>query len=409
MIPPVDRAGARRTPAALNRGLRAATVALACVLAACAHYEVVGYYAGWKPDTAVAPDDVTVIDYAFAYVGQDGAIVLDGPPTEAATLAKLAALKEANPDLRLMVSVGGWSRSNRFSDMAADPILRATFIDSALVFLRAERFDGIDIDWEYPAENGAGCPPGETCDRPEDKRNFVLLARELRSALDRAGAEDGKRYLVTIAAGADEKFLAKDDPGGTWLRDLAASLDWINLMSYDYHGSWERVSGLNAPLHRDPADPVGTNVEASVERLIEHGIPPAKIVLGMPFYGKGWTGCAPGPNGDGLYQPCAGMAQGSADESFDFAYLVDQGYLARDGEGGYTVPGRGFARHWNPAAQVPYLYDAGSGTFITYDDEASIRAKAGFAREHGLRGAMFWELGADGHGVLRGIVSGALR
>jgi chitinase len=382
---------------------------LALALAGCAHYEIVGYYAGWKPESSVAPDEVTVVNYAFAYVAPDGALVLDGPPTEAATLARLVALKAGNPDLRLMVSVGGWTRSNRFSDMAADPVLRAAFVDSALVFLRNERFDGIDIDWEYPADNGAGCPAGETCERPEDKRNFVALARELRAALDAAGREDGKRYLATIAAGADGRFLAKDDPTGTWLRDLAASLDWINLMSYDYHGSWERVAGLNAPLHRDPADPVGTNAEASVKRLLDHGIPPGKITLGIPFYGKGWAGCAPGPAGDGLYQPCTGMAQGSADETFDFAYLTERGYLARDGDGKYTRAGLGFVRHWNAAARVPYLYDPAGGVFITYDDEASVQAKVGLVKEFGLRGAMFWEIGADSQGVLRGVVARALR
>ena len=380
-------------------------LAVCAALGGCAHYEIVGYYAGWRPNSLIAPHDVTVIDYAFAYVGQDGAIVLDGPPTEAATLAGLAAMRDRNPDLNVMVSVGGWSRSNRFSDMAADPVLRATFIDSAIVFLRNERFDGIDIDWEYPAENGAGCPAGETCERPNDKANFVSLARELRAALDKAGQADGKRYLVTIAAGADEKFLAKDDPGGAWLRDLAASLDWINLMSYDYHGSWERVAGLNAPLNRDPADPAGANVEASVKRLIGNGIPPGKITLGIPFYGKGWAGCAPGPAGGGLYQPCTGMAQGSADESFDFGYLVDRGYLARDGDGRYTVAGNGFVRHWNAAARVPYLYNAADGTFITYDDEASIQEKLALARQYRLRGSMFWEFGSDHHGVLRGVVS----
>ena len=151
----------------------------------------------------------------------------------------------------------------------------------------------------------------------------MLLARELRAALDGAGAADGKRYIATIAAGADEKFLLDSGRGSAWLRELAASLDWINLMSYDYHGSWERVAGLNAPLRRDPADPAGTNVEASVKRLLENGIPARKITLGIPFYGKGWAGCAPGPAGDGLYQPCAGLASGSAAESFDFAFLTD--------------------------------------------------------------------------------------
>jgi chitinase len=308
-----------------------------------------------------------------------------------------------------MLSVGGWTRSDRFSDMAADPNRRAAFIASTVAFLRRERFDGIDIDWEYPTDIGSACPSGQTCQRPEDKRNFVALAAELRSALDAAGHADRKRYVITIAAGADEKFLLDPAGGSAWLRELAASLDGINLMSYDYHGSWERVAGFNAPLRRDPRDPVGTNVEASVKRLLDQGIPARKITLGIPFYGKGWTGCAAGPAGDGLYQPCTGLASGSADETFDFAYLTEQGYLARDSAGRYTLAGRGFVRHWNAAASVPYLYEATSGTFITYDDEASIGEKVELVKRYGLRGAMFWEIGADREGVLRRVVTRALR
>src|SRR5439155_20445166 len=136
--------------------------------------------------------------------------------------------KDASAELRLMVSVGGWTRSNRFSDMAANGATRARFIDSTVAFLRRHRFDGVDIDWEYPSDIGFPCPPGETCQRPEDKRNFVILAQELRRALDAAGRADGKRYFATIAAGADEKFLF-DANGGAWLRELAENLNWINL------------------------------------------------------------------------------------------------------------------------------------------------------------------------------------
>jgi chitinase len=377
-------------------------------ISGCAHHEIVGYYAGWKPDTVIGPRDVTVVNYAFAYVARDGSIVLDGAPMEESAFARLLALKDHNPGLRLMISVGGWTRSNRFSDMAADAAMRGAFIESTIAFLRRHRFDGIDIDWEYPADIGYPCPAGETCQRPEDKHNFVLLARELRAALDAAGAADGKRYVATIAAGADEKFLQDCGRASAWLRELAASLDWINLMSYDYHGSWERVAGLNAPLRHDPADPAGTNVEASVQRLLENGIPAHKITLGIPFYGKGWAGCAPGPAGDGLYQPCAGLASGSAAESFDFAFLTDRGYLSRDRDGLYTVAGPGFVRHWSPAARVPYLYNASNGVFITYDDEASVREKVDLIKEYGLRGAMFWEIGADGQGVLRDTLRSSL-
>ena len=359
-----------------------AILVIALLTAGCAHYEIVGYRAGWKEQPAFDARDVTVIDYAFAVVAPDGSLVLDDPAKDGLALDRLVALKSSNPDLRVMLSVGGWTRSDRFSDMAADGAARSRFIASALALLERHKLDGIDIDWEYPTGIGVPCTADRTCQRPEDKRNFITLARELRRAF-------GERHLITIAAGADEKFLAEAGGNGKWLAELAPSLDWINLMTYDYHGSWERVANFNAPLDA---------VEASVARVLAIGIAPSKITLGMPFYGKGWTGCAPGPSGDGWGQPCTGLSKGSADETFDFAYLADRGYLSDPS----------FAHHRDRAARVPYLYNAATGEFITYDDERSIAEKAALVERMGLRGAMFWELDADRHGVLRGVVARSL-
>ena len=359
------------------------SLAAAAMLASgCAHYEIVGYYAGWKEHAAFDPQEVTVIDYAFAVVAADGSLVLDDPTKDGAALDALVAFKARNPDLRVVLSVGGWTRSDRFSDMAADPSARARFIASTLALLERHKLDGIDIDWEYPTDIGVPCTPDRTCQRPEDKRNFIALVREMRRAF-------GDRYLITIAAGAEEKFLADPESGGKWLAELAGPLDWINLMTYDYHGSWERVANFNAPLDA---------VEASVTRVLALGIAPRKVTLGLPFYGKGWSGCSPGPGGDGFAQPCTSLAKGSADESFDYAYLVDRGYLSDPA----------YARHRHAAARAPYLYNAATGEFITYDDERSIAEKVALVERLGLRGAMFWELEADRHGVLRGVVARAL-
>src|SRR5689334_9360911 len=162
---------------------------------------IVGYYAGWKDGSAVDPKRVTVINYAFIEMdwsvgGQDRA-----------NLARLAAMKKGNPDLQLVASIGGWTRSDRFSDVFADPALRAQFIRGGIEFLRRYDFDGIDIDWEYPGAIGIPCEKPRTCDRPGDKRNFVAFGRELRAALDAAGAADRRAYLFTIAAANDRKYL----------------------------------------------------------------------------------------------------------------------------------------------------------------------------------------------------------
>lgn len=360
--------------------LRLAAVALAA-LAGCAHlppstrYEIVGYYAGWKGPIPFDARDVTVVNYAFV----DFAF-----KTESPDLARLVALKRDNPRLRIMAAIGGWTGSGPFSNMASDAASRAAFIDASLRFLRGHGFDGIDLDWEYPTQIGVPCAAAETCERPEDKRNFISLAREMRAAFDAAGRSDGKRYLLTIAAGADAKFVE-----GDWLPELAKSLDWINLMTYDYHGSLEpRVSGLNAPLRADPHDAAQASVASSVERLLEIGIPARRITLGMPFYGKSWVGCEKGPRRDGLYQACDRF--GSEHTSPEVTRHVN---------------GNSFERHFNTPGRVPYLYDPQTGTFVTYEDEDSIRAKAELARDRGLLGAMFWELGSDDDGKLRRTVA----
>jgi chitinase len=417
---------------------RCAAIAL-ILLASCAapppapapRYEIVGYYPGWKGRFDVDARQLTVINYAFLDICWDaqhgnpaegglapcrdvdgnliapanGSIVVTDPGVDRDNLAALSALKSANPVLKLVASVGGWTRSNRLSDMAANAQTRGNFIVSVVTFLRRHRLDGIDIDWEYPTSIGLRCAAGHnTCDRATDKENFVALAQELRVALDAAGVADGKRYLSTIAAGNDRSFVF--DPGGSsaWMVRLAASLDWINLMTYDYHGTWETSTGFLAPLYRDPADPAPINVDATVRLYLQQGIPASKLTLGQPFYGKGWKGCAAGARGDGLYQPCAGLAD-VPEAAFQFAELTEKGYLARDARGKYTVGGLGFTRHWNDVARVPYLYNPADGVFITYDDEASIHAKNEYAVRMGLRGAMYWELNADRYRVLGSVVS----
>jgi chitinase len=417
---------------------RGAHAILAILVAGCAalparspQYEIVGYYPGWKGRIEVDARQLTVLNYAFldicwdaqrgnptegglapcrdvdgnAIAPPNGSVVVVNPAVDRANLAALLALKSANPALKLLASVGGWTLSNRFSDMAANPVTRGNFIESVVAFLRRHRFDGIDIDWEYPASIGVRCAPGHnTCDRATDKDNFVELAKELRGALDAVGVADGKHYLSTIAAGADRSFVFDRSGSSAWLARLAASLDWINLMTYDYHGTWEMGTGFVAPLYRDPADPAPVNADATVRLYLQQGIPASKLTLGQPFYGKGWKGCAAGPRGDGLYQSCAGLAD-VPEATFEFAHLTERGYLAKDARGKYTVGGLGFTRHWNDFARVPHLYNAATGVFITYDDEASIHAKNDYVVRMGLRGAMFWELNADRHRVLGTVVS----
>jgi chitinase len=137
----------------------------------------------------------------------------------------------------------------------------------------------------------------------------------------------------------------------------------------------------------------------SVDLYLREGVPAHKLVLGLPFYGKGWGGCtAP-------YQPCAGPLADPPEATFEFGMLTDEGYLTPDAEGNHTVGGRGYRRHWNALAIAPYLYNPDTRIFITYDDEVSTREKVRYAKRKGLRGVMYWEIAADRHGTLAGVVS----
>lgn len=363
-----------------------ALLAGACAQVPTRRPELVGYYASWTGQPATGAERLSALDFAFLALGTDGTVGIAHPGTDDAALAHLRQVKREHPGVALFGSVGGWTSSGNFSNVAHDPASRLRFVTTSLDFLRHAGFDGIDIDWEYPGAIGAGCAPGATCDRPTDKEDFIRLVREMRAAFDAASAADGRRYYITVAAGVDAKY-ASNEAGGRWLARLAGSLDWVNLMTYDYHGNWERTANFVAPLRRDPTAPSGESIDASVSLYLAEGIPAGKLVLGVPFYGKGWTGCAPGPRGDGRYQPCAGIARPDHEASFEYSYLEDESRF-------------GYAIAWNGAAAEASLFDAATGTFIAYDDERSMREKARYAKERGLRGVMFWEITADRRGTL---------
>lgn len=393
----------------------------ALALAPAAAGEIVGYYPGWKhaafPVTAANVDagrlsmalyafvdlcwdgrhgnaDPSVNDVAPCQEALDGALAWRDEAADGANLRALVALKQQHPHFKVVLSVGGWDWSNRFSNVAASPRARANFIASSLRAMRRYGLDGVDLDWEYPGEAGVPCVAGEVCARAEDKQNFVIWAQELREAYDAAGRQDGKHYSITIAAGANASYVGD----GVWLKELARSLDWINLMAYDYHMPWEKNSGHHAALFDD--------VAGSVQRYLRAGVTAEQLVLGVPFYGYGWKGCPGGPAGDGLNQPCqGGISDGiNGGNSYGFGMLRARGVLTPALAGG-----KGYMRYWNAYAKVPYLYNAQEQVWIAYEDPESLRQKAGYIRQQGLRGAMFWELSADGEGLLLRTLSEALR
>ncbi|MCM3747482.1 glycosyl hydrolase family 18 protein [Paenibacillus pasadenensis] len=335
-------------------------------------------------------------DTQFAYPTNDPSLPFQGAFNQLIQLKKQTGLKS-------IISVGGWTWSNRFSDMAADPLTRNNFVTSSVQFLRDYQLDGIDIDWEYPVE--LGLPSNSR--RPEDRQNYVLLLQELRAALDTAGQADGKHYTVTIAGGASPSYRNSNDMAG-----IAQAVDWINIMTYDFHGDWDAKSGHNAPLYYDPADngvdPQNFYIDAAVMGYLNNGVPANKLVLGLPFYGRGWN-CGPNAANNGMYQTCAKADTGTwsdQDAWWDF-WDLEQNYLTKDANGNYTGK-NGFTRYWNDQTKTPWLYNPTSGLTITYDDPMSLKIKTDYLKSKGLAGAMFWELDADRGKTLITVLSNEL-
>ncbi|HVO11745.1 MAG TPA: glycoside hydrolase family 18 protein [Vicinamibacteria bacterium] len=340
---------------------------------------IVGYVfdrAGSVGVDAKAASELTHVNYAFVPMREGR--VAEADESQAAGLKALTELRRDHPRLRVLVSVGGWLGSQGFSDMALTAAGRRRFVESVVSFLRRHDLDGLDLDWEYPGLPGAG-----NRHRPQDRAGFSALLAELRTAFDAAGT--ARRLELTVAAASSEDYLAHVDVAA-----VARSADLVNLMTYDFREAEAGdKAGHHANLRTHPADPDAQSAEASVRRCLAAGVPAGKLVLGVPFYGRGWRGVGEG----GLYRrgrPLPNVDVGS--------YPAILALVGRDG----------WRRGWDEAAQAPFLSNP-RGDFVSYEDPDSLRLKCRFVREQHLAGVMFWEYHADPSGVLLGTLASELR
>lgn len=289
---------------------------------------VVAYVTSWSrvmPDPTV----MTHINYAFGHVNDtfDG-VRIDNPRR----LESIVALKEVNPQLKVMLSVGGWG-SGRFSEMAATNQNRRSFADDCLRVVEKYGLDGIDIDWEYPTSSDAGISSS-----PDDRENFTLLMRDLRTVL-------GEDRLLTLASSAYAEYID--------FRSCEKYLDFVNIMTYDM---------ANAPKHHSPLygseNTKGTS-EGAVKAHVDAGVPMSKLVLGVPFYGRGGTA---------------------------MPKFVDYKDIKAGGE---------FVEMWDENAQAPYLADKDGTLVLGYDNARSLALKCAFIKENGMLGGMYWEYAGD--------------
>jgi chitinase len=291
-------------------------------------YVIITYVTSWK-DVPVDPTVMTHINYAFGHVNDtfDG-VRIDNPDR----LRNIVALKTVNSDLKVMLSVGGWG-SGRFSEMASDDQRRLSFAQDCLKAVEEFGLDGIDIDWEYPTSDAAGISSSS-----DDRENFNLLMRDLRDVL-------GEDRLLTLASSAYAEYID--------FHACEKYLDFVNIMTYDM---------ANAPYHHAAlyaSENTKGCCDGAVKAHVEAGVPIEKLVLGVPFYGRGGT---------------------TMSKFIDFRDLEDSDE---------------YVEMWDEVAQAPYLADKEGNLILGYDTPRSLVLKCDYIKENGLLGVMYWEYAGD--------------
>ena len=354
--------------------------------------KIVGYFPQWgvyggyyvkNVITSGSATRLTHINYAFANVVNNQCAsydtwadyqnpltadqTVDGKPDSQTPDAfvgnfhQLQELKQLYPKLRIVMSIGGGGADPNSFSTAALPGNRRAFVKSCVdMYIRGKFapgihepgiFDGLDIDWEFPASEA-------------DRTNFTALLKEFRRQLDaiRPG------MTLSIAASAGSWAYQFTD-----LKAIQHSLSFINLMNYDFDGPWNNATGFVAPLYRAAQDPDPTNnANAAVEAYLQLGVAQDKIVFGVPFYGYEWTGVSYLNNG--LFEPGTPQGYGSGYNSI----------VAIESQ---------FSKFRDPLTKAPWLYDGNN--FWTYDDPVSLKFKMNYVRKHHLAGVMFWEISGD--------------
>lgn len=341
-------------------------------------YVVNGYVGGYRGTpidiNEIDANKLTHINYAFVNC-IDSMAVLSNLKTDTTNFRLLNQLKKVNPDLQILISIGGWTWSKNFSDAALTPSSRALFARTSVDIIRQYKLDGVDIDWEYPGQRG-----DNNKFRPEDKQNFTLMFVELRKELDKLTTETGKKYLLTAALGASKNFIAN-----TEMDKVAKILDYLFLMTYDFGGP-DGTVGHHTNLFSYGPDKKSSSADQAIRDFIAAGVPANKLGIGVAFYGKAVD--AAGTENHGLGQarvrPIAGTPSASAGQAGGYTKLKES-----------VINQNGYTRFWDREAKAPYLFNPEKKVFITYDDEKSTKLKARYVKKHKLAGVFFWEYFSD--------------
>lgn len=356
---------------------------LSC-LAVATDNRIVCYFINWAwyRDAAgkFLPEDLDAdmcshINFAFAILDPNTLTLKSSDPwadIDNKFYQRINALKSKNPNLKVLISLGGWTDSagNKYSRLVSNPSSRLNFNQKVIEFLTEHKFDGLDIDWEYPKCWQGDCNAGPA----SDKQNFAAWIRELRQAFD----QQNPRLLLTSAVVAGGSTVDE----GYDLKAMAETMNFINIMTYDFHNYMDGKTGHHAQRERRPSDgPKDANTVDSLNKWHSGGIPKNKLVLGLPAYGRSFTLSNPGNNG--LDAPTNGP--GTAGE-----ITKEGGFL------GFLEICNRQRQGWSKGRDATvgsWIYSGNQ--WVGYDDLRDTVTKAKYARDNGYGGVMVWDVTMD--------------
>ncbi|WP_318520387.1 glycoside hydrolase family 18 protein [Photobacterium leiognathi] len=297
---------------------------------------------------------------------------------------QLKALSDENPNLSILPSFGGWTLSEPFHTVALNDEYRQTFVKSAAALINKYNFfDGIQIDWEYPGGHGLSGLGNDNIDN--ERLAYTKLIRELRQQLDQLGKENQRSYQLSAAVNGGPKTL----PGIDW-KQVSQDLDQIYLMSFDFLGNWGNTVGHHSNLYSTSSTPNNASVDNQVKALLAKGVDSKKIIIGSPFYGRGWQGVNSVSNAklEGL------NSKGGIDKGSD---IDDPGYFNYSDIMKYLVNNKrmGYRYFYDEKAEAAVLYSKKKQEYISYEDKRSLQAKIDYVKEHDLGGIFGWEATSD--------------
>ncbi|MDR1799941.1 MAG: Ig-like domain-containing protein, partial [Bifidobacteriaceae bacterium] len=350
-------------------------------------------FAGVNKSTATGVDEAgdAWADYGRSYSGDQWDTPMKG------NFGELKRLKKDKPNVKVLISLGGWSFSKEFSRAAATDESRKALVSSCIdLFIKGNLppsqdatggkgvargiFDGFDLDWEWPGSDKGNV--GNSVDYERDALNLKLLAKEFRSQLDEYSLISGKRYELSAFLPANPAIIR----AGQWNDpELFKYIDFGNVQGYDFQGGWDPIlAGHQGNLWPDPKDPrplmESYSADAAVRAYTEAGVPPSQLTLGMALYGRGWKGVASSEPWSTATAPADGVYEAGIND-YDLVKKVGKAYF-------------------DEKTAASWRYDATNKVWWSMDDEKSIAAKTQYVKDNGLGGSMYWELSGDDPGTL---------